>query len=81
MLSNLMFTLFKSHLFADSKMIPEISEDSKMYSMKTRLYVQEVSEGQLANTSSSCGTLPSEVVGGADGEGLTTHPPPPFASP
>lgn len=40
-----------------------------------------VSEGQLANTSSFCGKLHSEVVGGADGEGLTTNPPPPFASP
>ncbi len=49
--------------------------------METRLCVQGVSEGQLANTSASCGTLHSEVVGGADGEGLTTHPPPPSPSP
>lgn len=47
--------------------------------MKKRLNVHAVSERQLANTSTSCRTLPSEVVGGADREGLTTHPPPGFA--
>lgn len=53
----------------------EISKKQK------RSCVLGVSEGQLASTSSSCGKLHSEVVGGADGEGLTTYPPPPFASP
>lgn len=54
---------------------------SRKLKKKKKLYVQEVSEGQLANNSASCGTLHSEVVGGADGEGLTTHPPSPLASP
>lgn len=46
-----------------------------------RSCVLGVSEGQLGSTSSACGKLHSEVVGGADGEGLSTYPPPPFASP
>lgn len=40
-----------------------------------------MSEGQLANTSASSGSLHGDVAGGADGDGLTALPPPPFASP
>lgn len=64
--------MIKSSCFTDRSMI-------SLNSFTTcRLCVEEVNERQLANTSTSTGTLRSEVVGGADGEGFTTHPPPPF---
>lgn len=51
--------------------------------MQNKKLAEGVSEGQLANASASCGTLHGVIVGGADadGEHLTTYPPPPFTSP